>query len=200
MKKFEITKEQILQLHQNTIHENEQLVIADLKNWFPEVFKKELEVGKWYKDKGSRYNGLICVKKYNGENNGITAYGFSWVNGSFDNHSRWCASKESKDDLIEATPQEVESALICEAKKRWYEIGVYVKCLYDESKLVLSGKKLQSHSESYYVDSFYQLWMNISLGRNVLIFSDGIWAQIIQPEKMTLEQIEKELGRKIELI
>jgi hypothetical protein len=105
---YEITKEQILMIAEKT-----QII----KEWFPDAFKKELEVGKWYKDKDPRYKGLICIEKYNGENNGITAYGFSWVSGSFDGHSRWCLSKESKDDLIESTPQEVEAALICEWEK-----------------------------------------------------------------------------------
>ena len=46
----------------------------------------------------------------------------------------------------------------------------------------------------------YSEKFNCLLKGEDIVFKNGKWATIIQPEKMTLEQIEKELGRKIELI
>jgi len=46
--KFEITKEQVLELHRH----GHDLTRTQIQGIFPEVFKKELVVGKWHKVKG----------------------------------------------------------------------------------------------------------------------------------------------------
>lgn len=51
MKNYSITKQQVLQLENFILKEN---VNKNLRIWFPDAFKKELEVGKWYKSNAGR--------------------------------------------------------------------------------------------------------------------------------------------------
>ena len=71
--KYSITKLQLTQLLKNNEEGNEQLVSADLRAWFPDAFKKELEVGKWYKSSCS----VFFVTKI--ENEKVYVYGLSII-------------------------------------------------------------------------------------------------------------------------
>lgn len=164
MKKFEITEQEI--------KENKDLT---LKEYFKEVFEIKLEVGKWYKDEGDVKNsGLICIEKYNGYYEGLTAYGFYWNTFEWsDTHDRWCCN--SKDNLILATEEEVEQALIKEAEKRGYKVGCKVKCL-SANEIV----NIDCIDFYFWIDRS-KLWLN----DNCLIFYNGKWAEIIsQPEEI----------------
>ena len=179
-----ITKLQLTQLLKNNEEGNEQLVSADLRAWFPDAFKKELETGKWYK---SGYGAIIFCESFTSNNN-IQGYGFN-SRKEYVPSTIWFKI----DKWQEATPQEVESALICEAKMR-YPIGSIIK--------LITGK-IDDISEKLNGEFFIE--DNCVMAENMpdnyfTVFDNGKWATIIQPEKMTLEQIEKELGRKIELI
>jgi len=162
--KFEITKEQVLSLH----HHGHDLTKTQIQGIFPEVFKKELVVGKWHKVKGR--NIIFCLFE-----NGI--YGF--LNGVEKTLNWEFASDESLED---ATPQEVESALIREAKKKYIK-GVSVICLED-------GKTLKIDTE-YKIDFENNcLWYG-----GVQVLNNGIWATII--ETITIQEAEKLLNKKI---
>ncbi len=181
--KYSITKLQLTQLLKNNEEGNEQLVSADLRAWFPDAFKKELEAGKWYKSSCS----VFFVTKI--ENEKVYAYGVNdgnWLqDGCFD-------IKFSKNDT-EATPQEVESALILEWKRLGGKIGVVVN---SPQKIWSRNLKLNLGLD----EKEFVYRNNELLHCGVQVFYKGKFATIIQPEKMTLEQIEKELGRKIEIV
>jgi hypothetical protein len=174
MKTFEITKEQIKQLYAS---DNASYL---LKIMFPAAFETELEVGKWYKAKTNYlFDWLMNYQEDN-----TKCYGFNsskiWINEY---------KMEDKYKWIPATPQEVESALIAEAKRRGYKDGNY-KCL-----------DLPQYTERNVDDSFFlengKLWHG-NKGRANVCFQRGQWASIIP--QMTKEQIEKELGYKIEIV
>lgn len=110
MENYTITKEQILEIYDRTsVHNQEQL-----KEWFPDAFKKELEVGKWYKRPHN--SALFYVTEIlNIDSNHCKVFGF-------DNLGNWMAenAKTFPDNDFEATPEQVETALINQAKKRGY--------------------------------------------------------------------------------
>ena len=65
MKNYKITEEQIKQLAKGN---------AKVKKMFPEVFKMELEIGKWYKRIIGNTLSCICEPKGNAK---VKSYGFS---------------------------------------------------------------------------------------------------------------------------
>lgn len=71
-----------------------------------------------------------------------------------------------------ATPSEIESALIAEAKRRGFKEGVLVKGLDDDNIRVLRFKDLE----------WYNNWLCDGWGS--IIFQDGQWAEIIKDEKI----------------
>jgi hypothetical protein len=93
---YEITEEQIKQL----AREN-----ANIKEWFPEVFKTKLEVGKWY-----WYNGCILNYQSTIEDNIIMAYGIihnrTWHDLDMfgDNPNKWKPATDS--EVLEALTNE----------------------------------------------------------------------------------------------
>ena len=112
--KYEITKEQL-----------RSITDPKVKEMFPEAFKVELEVGKWYK---SNLGNLVFN---NGKFGSDETYGFGYGDKSYLDKM----SFNIKITWQPATNQEVSDALINEAKKRGYEKrGNYkyydTNCLY----------------------------------------------------------------------
>lgn len=169
MKKFEITKEQILELSKSVRNYD------DLKQWFPEAFKIELEVGEWYKHVEIK-NSLVFK---------ISELGYGWFNGIYKENEFW--SIEDYNLWIEATPKEVETALINEAKKRGFEVGTCFLDIEHEGYEVCSD-------EIKICDSCECLSLQFGEG-NGLIYYKGKWAKIIQT--ITKEEAEKKLNCKI---
>lgn len=185
--KYSITKLQLTQLLKNNEEGNEQLVSADLRAWFPDAFKKELEAGRWYTP-CNKYEGIALLRFENPKNKHSCGYGFDFK-------GEWTKiySIIASDRIVfrESTSQEVEAALISEAKKRGFKKGVrYLSAWNNEAYCI------------YPQDLYYNAKKNClaTHNGNECVFQNGQWATIIQPEKMTLEQIEKELGRKIEIV
>lgn len=184
---YKITKEQVLELSEKFGNDNytglRSGLTNHLKSVYPDAFKKELEVGKWMKTPNG---GLYFLKEKQG--NGFICYGFTPTSRTY--KEIFVLLNITKDD-VEATPQEVEAALICEAKKRGFKKGArYLSAWNNEAYCI------------YPQDLYYNAKKNCLATHdgNKCIFQNGKWATIIQPEKMTLEQIEKELGRKIEIV
>ena len=171
MENYKITKEQILAI--------EKVGGADvslyLKETFPEVFKTELEVGKWYKMKGNTH--FLCNFNGNIGNNG-NSYGFN-LNGEWMDNSM-CF--HNSDTYVEATPEEVESALINEAKKRGFVEGVEFICL-------ISGKKGKTECPGFLYEGAYGKNSNsletsfAETSINGVLYKDGKWATILPQEK-----------------
>lgn len=164
----------------------ENYVTVDGVKYLPEVkIETILEIGKWYKDKSSEYKGLICIVEYNGENEGVTAYGFGWNSGEFkETHSNWVPSKNSKKDLIEASEQEVFEALKNEAIKRGFDHGVYF--IVPNSKTIsICQNQLMLNERNNQILYF----------GDYSIFHNGVWGDIL--ETITKQEAEALLNKKI---
>ena len=143
--------------------------------WIESVFgevKKELEVGKWYRLKN---NNLVFTTS--GLLKGhVSGYGFS--HGG----TKW--SDEYPDFLVEsfkeATPQEVEKALIEEAKRRGLVNGVNIKSSWLQYGKTSDGKLGGRYN---YIEKYNELEIdsNVCL---YTIFQNGQWATVIEKDKI----------------
>lgn len=173
MKTFEITKEQILELANES-----SFTKATLNKMFPQAFESELEVGKWYKTK----NGHLKFFVDEG-----TAYGFDMIGNWNEVGKGYRYSFRSDNYWTPATDKEVETALIAEAKRK-YTLGCKIKKLdnfyYGSSNLIIDDlTKIQ------YEKASNQLAIKDKKGFWICIFKNGKWAEIIsEPIELTLEQ------------
>lgn len=136
--------------------------IATIETKLGIVSKPELEEGKWYRVKRG---SSIQFNKSKGTGYGINEIG-TWVD-----NCRWMAD-EGRDNWQEATPQEVEEALVKEAKRRGYVEGVSVIDLED-------GKDVFFKKGGGYIlsDTSKKLFAH-----GATVFKDGIWATIIEKQ------------------
>lgn len=152
----------------------------------PEL-KQKLEVGKWYSGYRDYVVFITKIKKEDGYNK-LYYYGFSY--DWFDDD--YIASNEIESSLRPATKEEVEKALIKEAKKRGYNNN-NSKCLVLDTRII---------SDDYYFkyrDSEEDLVIqdNTSLRRVNVIYKKGKWSEII--EDPTTKAIEVEPIKEIEI-
>ena len=178
---FTITKETILKY--------------EMRDEFPSVFKKELEVGKWYKVidlTGQFKNSKGALVSYSkGDHYGFGYSRENWTT-TFKNLDE--VIKRDTDTVIEATDQEVFEALKNEAVKR-YDLGELISCLQDKSECIAREGKIHFGTDRFYLDYCQQLWMYSSESCNIKVFEDGIWATIIPT--ITKKEAEEILGKKI---
>ena len=180
--KYEITKYQIEKLA------DEDSIVKDcLKEWFPDVFKTELTIGKWYKH--SEEAGLFYLTEIT--DSACHGYGFRksgiWFSTSKNDRSAYCAVNNFHFKyLVEATPEEVEVALKAETIKRYGKDW--------------ENTKIKAHADG-------QPWIGIGLNKgffscgltlnNVyskhgVLYSNGKWAEIL-PQEKTVVPMEKAL-------
>lgn len=182
-KTFTITESQIKTIHEKTSVSNQE----EIEEWFPEVFEsqvKELKIGTWY-----NYNNAIV--NYQGTVNSLLqGYGIrlgeeSWI--------RLGNMGRSPEEWKEASKKEVLKALKNEAVKRGFVKGGFVK----DNGLHDSCKQNELLEEPIFDLDEEEFWIkNVGeLNYNCLIFEYGIWAEVI--ETITLEEAEKQLGKKI---
>jgi len=163
-----ITKEQVLQLEADG---NECV-----RDWFPEVFKVNLEVGKWYK-LGDKFMFNFSGKYSRSNNSG--SYGFTMSGKWYDNLGI------SVDEIYKvATDKEVEIALKNEALKRGFKEGVWFESAVSEDYFKFNYLFIN--------DNDFSIIWNKGCG---VIFKDGIWAEIIPT--ITKEEAEEKLKCKI---
>lgn len=169
---YTITKEQILELHEIQCTSDKDDLLKEL---FPDVFKKELVVGKWYcrGEELARWND----KK-------IT-YGF--VMGKFISYMLF-----SEEIGREATEEEVKTALIAEAKKIGFKGGVYIKRSFDNDLFdcCINPYKFARDPEYFYNEKHDYIEY-----KGYVIYSKGQWAEIIPT--MTQKEAEEKLNVKI---
>ena len=172
---MEITEEQIKEAHNAACSQWKQKI----EQWFPECFKQNFELNKWYKDGKT----LVFINKPL-EQSGVIGYGFF-------SHGIWTNDwyyKHGLDKFRLATTEEVESMLIKEAEKRGYK----------EGDIVISAKDGNKYSLNYH--PFIFEYGELRLG-GICIMSNGKWATIVEtPKEMTLEEIEKQLGHKVKIV
>lgn len=169
--KFEITKEQIFTAN--------NAGFLRIKEWFPEVFKNDLEVGKWYKNPQA---GSIAFCEEILDKVSFLGFGF----GNNCSNNKWFNKSDVEFTSYkwqEATPQEVETALKNEWIKRGGKNGVSIISTSGVIGLVNGGVWI-------FDKSFNKLYYG-----GYVIFDNGKWATII--ETITIQEAEKLLNKKI---
>lgn len=137
----------------------------------PRVEKKELEVGKWYKGNVD-FNSMIYITELENAGSFNRIHGYGFKKSEWNDLCHLLSNTEHEESLIEATSQEVESALIEEAKRRGYKVG-NSKCLNDGKIWGFDGGQ----------------GFHFTMGDNLLfldasvVFKNGIWATIIEQDK-----------------
>jgi hypothetical protein len=169
----------------------DQKLKAKIENEVPEINPK-LEVGRWYKWNDSNTDTNVLLNITQTDSREIWAYGF--VNNEFKHNCIFYSQKynrEAIENLTLATPEEVETALINEAKRTGFKKGV--KCVFvnSENVRVIKGNMYNFNEDCNY----------LSLGYNV-IFHKGKWATIINEptQKELLQKQVDELKRQIDLL
>jgi len=183
--KYEISKEQILEVAEwgNSIDK------LKIRGWFPDAFKTELIVGKWYKSK-IECNKFKCV--FNSlDSKGdqlFDGYGFDCF-GNFFNDGQDIVSKEKSKKLVPMSESEVFEALKNEAVRRGYENGNY-KCLS-------IPKKTHNVEDNFHFSIIEnKLFHGASpTSANNVVFENGKWAEILNT--MTVKQVEEKYNIKV---
>lgn len=172
MENYTITKKQILELHESNSYET-RIQIAKM---FPEAFKTELVIGKWYIASCYKTNEYLILATEIIGNNEVKSNcwftpwkSFTNTMGLFDKTERL------------ATPEEVKSALINEAKKRGFIEGA--------KHNITNGSKTINATDNRF--AFLER-ENKLLFNNWSIFEQGIWAEIL-PQEKTVVPMEKAL-------
>ena len=154
-----------------------------------EILNLGLKAGKWYNKKyfGKLmfyFNGEFSKSGYNPN------YGLNY-NGIFSDEIG--VFKNEVNEYYEATHQEVEQALIKEAKRRGFNEGVKVK-LFDS---IFSTSVLNREDFTYQEDyNRFGIIGGDEDGSYAVLFKDGVWAEIID-EKSELKEEIKELRNKL---
>lgn len=164
----------------------------EIENELPELFKTELEVGKWYKYNDSEIH-LVCFTYIK------SRIGFGFGNSGWIDNTIW-----NTDNLRPAIREEVKQALIAEAEKRGFVDGA----TFDNSNLnhYDSGRgnvvQIKPGYPTYEpVDNTFWITSSEKSAYRRVIFKDGQWAEIVpSPKKMTISEIESKLGHKVEIV
>ena len=168
MKKYELTQEQINQLAEI------KYVKELLQEFLPEAFENKLEVGKWYRLRNKAFNWLMCYTE-----NRYGCYGFNSENLYSNEYVMY-----DYNDWKLATEEEVREAIINEAIKRGFKnIGdLKIKNTYGD---IRNGYRTINN------DFYYDYISNTLNLDGVIIFKDGIWAEIIEQSEPTQEEIDR---------
>lgn len=144
--------------------------------------QNKFEVGKWYKSKHSSTTFRIINDKYC---QGLRSTG-EWYDDA-----KWHVGANFNDFTL-ATPSEIESALIAEAKRRGFKEGVRFKQKFDYDSF---GSIVAEHTKEGNVSGNLYLFPNskskynlCSKDGNVIIFrgDTGQWAEIISEPKIEI--------------
>lgn len=165
--KYTITKEQILELKDPIV-----------KEWFPDVFKKEYTTG-WYKHTDNkRSDWIVYVDFSTGKYFGLGA--FSWIEK--DSCLDGMLDYVIYNKCIKATKQEVFEALKKEAVKRGFKKrGGYFKCLKNGNIISCDG--------------LFGFSTNTLYSNRGIVFDNGKFAEIIPT--LTKEEAEEKFNVKI---
>jgi len=189
------SKEEVVELfhefYDDWINNGATLSNRGYQKWLKEkgIIEPELEVGKWYKS-GKR---LVCYSGTYEKKDMMCGYGFGiggrWRSGKTTTYGHSSAFRE-------ATHEEVEEALIAEAKRRGFKKGCSFVPLNND--LLIREYESPTSNSFVYFDCSIGLTMSDDYS-NVSIFNNGKWAEIIEnPELEALEKKYKELGEEID--
>jgi len=179
---YTVSKDFILEAHESACSTWK----TKIENQFPELFPKvELEVGKWYVAYWCDIKYIVCIESIDIH---INTNGFNITESGRYTDLPFDVDYDYKWTL--ATKEEVETALINEAKKRGFEDGVKYEELHIKGRIceIKGNIKYHKSSESLRNDGW-------------CLFQNGKWATIIeQPTEMTVAEIEAKLGCKIKIV
>ena len=188
---MELTQEQINFIKGSVKHPDVcSIWRTKIRNNFPEVFGEDIEVGKWYRLRGTDF--VYFLDKPFIPNERQTFYGFSH-DGSWSNELKVTHGKET----IELSKNEVLELLKAEAIKRGLTEGKRV------CALKMDGTYIESHifeidEDKFSYDEDADEHSLDNRGRRVFI--GGVWATKVKKKKMTKKQIEQELGFEIKIV
>lgn len=123
---------------------------------------KELEVGKWYRVVSGFHNYLLL---FSGKDESLGFFNENWDRWSF---------TDNKQYAVEASKEEVESALISEAERRGFKDGVKYISASTDSEFVASNNFRFGCNE---------IETRLLSGQGC-IFYNGKWAEIIQEKEI----------------
>ena len=169
MKKYELTQEQINQLAEKK-HAKELL-----KEFIPEAFENELEVGKWYISE--RY---LVYYLGNYKCNCIKLSDGKWIENV--HHSLSCHLKNYR----LATEEEVREAIINEAIKRGFKNVGELSLKLVSGEMLKKGYFLTANNKFRYLYVENRLYLD-----GVEIFYNGKWAEIVIEDIPTQEEIDR---------
>lgn len=152
----------------------------------PKPEKKELEIGKWYKAYLSNKGGYLLAV-FNGYNN--TSYGIhpDEYGGWFSSHNWFNDFNISRLEYTEATHEEMEQALINEAKKRYTEGDIIelIKTRFKSHYIILNNLTYSSEDNSLVITfRKREPYAKCSESFKYVLFKDGKWAEIIESPKI----------------
>ena len=175
---YTVSKDFILEAHKDAC----PTLKAKIENEFKELFPKvELEIGNWLKD-DTNPNWLMYR---DGEN----IYGFD-VRGNWFNRSNKSYAIQSQDRL--ATKEEVETALINEAKRRGLVDGAKIEQVKYGGIRTLRNT---GADYTYFEKDDYMTYFGWT------VYSKGEWSEVVsEPIELTLEQIAEKFGVEVEQI
>lgn len=167
-KKYTVSKDFILEAHESAC----STCKTKIENQFPELFPKvELEFGKWYK----RGSELLVW------NGGENTYGFTEDGYYYDDMLFSCFTT-----AIPATKEEVETALIAEAKRRGLVDGAKIEQVkYGGVRNLKSG----GADYTYFPEEDYMTYFGWT------IYSKGEWSKVIKETlEVSLDEIAEKFG------
>lgn len=161
-----------------------EIVEAEHPEWFNEV-----EAGKWY---FKQYKGKSSIIFFcQGHRNGC-AYGYG-IDTLSNGETVWFSDEDvvesNNDGFREATPEEVKSALIAEAKRR-YKVGDRLSKIYED----YAECENRYFGERVFETEGGKLYTQDDISEySYCIFYNGQWASVIPQEKPSLQDDIKAL-------
>lgn len=157
-----------------------------------------LEVGKW--NVWDDDEDIVLWRITEVTRSEIKGYGF--LNNEWNDECvlyRGGCVKEATLSLVEATTEEVETALIAEAKKRGFKDGVLFNC-------ALTPRTSCDFTETY--NGEHNKWEfdsernTLSRWANQYLFHNGKWSTIVTPKvlELTMSEVEDKYGCKVKII
>jgi hypothetical protein len=185
---YTVSKDFILEAHESAC----STLKTKIENQFPELFPKvKLEVGKWYKGDVD-FKSLIYIT---GLENRISYRTIKYYGFTFGDYSEsgTISNLDHENSLVLATKEEVETALIAEAKRKGFKNGVTFKSLdykCNNIKIINDFFKFDLNSNDLYLKVYAHAGQ-----RYRSVFLGGVWAEIIsEPIEVSLEQIAEKFG------
>jgi len=169
---YQLTKEQIIE-----IAENGSLV----KDLFPDAFEKSLKSNLWnFVTSKIGFEYLIYGNEKDKKGNYI-GYGFSLDRKKYYYESPFITDEQIKYSRL-ATPEEVETALVNEAKRRGFKGKERLVWEIDGARYLISNPEL-----SYFE---YEKESSILFFAKGIVFDNGTWAEIITTPNDVIKVIE----------